>query len=223
MGKIYLTKKRSKSEYVDLTRQALNELFRSEESIYRVAQISEMVAKKKGTGYTKAGVQSSVSRALAELVEFNEILQVEQGYVPNDIDAIRHILRDRMVSDIEYSRGDIFTLSKKMMLIGVAPSSMDVAKRYFREYLGEKNCFDILEYGGYMVLLMVWFKKKDESSEDAAENVKKILQDIQDIVSEGFHKEDPQKRSKRKPAQPTSQETEAHDASPKENEAQSNN
>lgn len=193
MEKMTLGPKRSQSEYVKLTREALDELFTEEQRLYRVADISELVAKKKGNGYTKAAVQSSVSRALVDLINAEEVVGIERKYIPANKDAIRYILRSHLIDEIEYTREDIFVVFGKMLMIGVASGSIDAAKRLYRDYLG-KNCYDVLEYDGYLVLLVVWTKKKGTDGNVEKEDHRKVIQEIRSIVKEGFNKETKKKR-----------------------------
>ncbi|MBQ3531494.1 MAG: hypothetical protein IJA05_06195 [Oscillospiraceae bacterium] len=107
-------------------------------------------------GYPRENIQPAVSRALKALIEEKKIIKLKKNtYLPFNRYKLREIIEEEIKKNIIFERPDIFVASNSVILLPVAPKSLHFSKEIFRQYLGEDDCYDILEYSGYLVLMLV--------------------------------------------------------------------
>ena len=146
---------------------------------------------------TYIDVQSQVSKALKALKEANMVYPIGSLYYPYIPEAMRYILRPKLV-ELPFNEDGIFFVSPSTVLLSIrgisektttennenldnTSTESDIVKKsldkkevikLFKDYLTDKHCFDVHIYNDYVVLLI---KGTDKEIEDIDEELKDIV------------------------------------------------
>lgn len=136
--------------------------------------------------------QSSVSKQLKALMDEKKVLKLETNvYVPYTSEFLRDNIKKRIIDSISFNRRNVFVFSSSRYTVGNDENDINVAysllldirfdhialaKELFKQYIGDKNIYDILEFYGKLLVMI-------EGKENAVEQLKK---DIFKIVEEAY-------------------------------------
>lgn len=124
--------------------------------------------------YDPKGQQPAVSRALKQLVARQKIIKKEDNtYIPYNHETERDLLREEIIKTVKFGKQPIFTISLSTWLVDVERSSIANAKNLFEKYLGS-NCYNVLEFNGYLMLLVTG---KKETRKALQEEIKQIQEE----------------------------------------------
>ena len=149
--------------------------------------------------YQRNGCQPSVSKHLESLCKEKRVLKIENDvYVPYNLTDARKILKNSLIDSVSFNRGTIFVISSNQeemksendkekdyvyatcsMLVDVRYDYIATAKELFKQYIGVKSYYDIMDFQGKMLIMI-------HGSND---EVIELRKDIRDIVKESYKKE----------------------------------
>lgn len=128
---------------------------RQDEIVSRLSRIKKDLAgaNSKYT-YKLSNLQPQASRYLKILSNEKKIIKKEgSGYVPYDIKFKRKPIADKIKKEVIFTSPTLFKMNSYSVLIHVDPRSLYTAKILFKEYL-EEDCFDVLQFDGYVLILL---------------------------------------------------------------------
>lgn len=126
--------------------------------------------------YEFESIQPSTSRALKQMVQAKQLLKLpDKSYIPFDISEARKQIAIQIMEEIQFNREEIFCLSPAVILLDVHPKSISKAKELFEQYLGQKNCYDIIDFQGYLMLMMLSVGKDEKDLAQLTQDIRKIV------------------------------------------------
>lgn len=152
-----------------------------------------------GAGYSVASVQPMVSRVLKDLHKRDHVIKVgKRCYTLYTHEKAKPAIKANIIEDVIFTKRDLLQVSTRAVFIGVK-GDIDRAKELFSKYIGDKDCYDVLEVDNH--LLVLFTKQQNKES--------KLIPELKEIVRKGYDRQDPKTLKKIKGAQeaPETQET----------------
>ena len=129
-----------------------------------------------GAKYEQESIQPSVSRTLKRMVQDGQLIKLSnKTYIPFDITVARKQIAMQIMEEIEFNRAEIFCISPTVILLDIHPKSVSRAKDLFAQYLGQKNCYDIVDFQGYVMLMILSDTNDKKDLEKLTEDIRKIV------------------------------------------------
>ena len=125
--------------------------------------------------YETDSIQPSVSRTLKRMVQDKQLIKLpDKTYTPFDITVARKQIAVQIMKEIEFNREEIFCMSESVILLDIHPKSVSRAKDLFAQYLGQRNCYDIVDFQGYVMLMLLSDTTDKKDLEKLTEDIRKI-------------------------------------------------
>ena len=153
-----------------------------------------------GSGYSVGSVQPMVSRALKDLCEKDLVIKVgKKCYTLYTHEKAKPAIKANIIDEVIFTKRNLLQVSTRAVFIGVK-GDIDQAKELFRRYIGEKECYDVLEVDNHILILFA--KKQDAKSE--------LISELKKIVRAGYDCQDPKTMKKVKGKQMASETQETN-------------
>lgn len=161
----------------ELTLRVIRDIYKNGKPAPNQNQIVNRVTEIKNLGasypYAPKSQQPAVSRALKNLVAKNAVIKTKANrYLPYNLETGRAILKPEIIKNVKFGKKAIFQMSPTTWLLDIERSSMATAKTLFTQYLGP-NCYDIIEFNGYLMLLFAGRIKEHEDLRREIMNIRK--------------------------------------------------
>ena len=133
-----------------------------------------------GGYYKEKSIQPSVSRAIKRMVQDKQLIKLpDKTYIPFDITVARKQIAIQIMEEIQFDRKEIFCMSESVILLDIHPKSVSRAKDLFAQYLGQRNCYDIVDFQGYVMLMLL-------SDTNDKKDLKQLTEDIRKIAKKEY-------------------------------------
>lgn len=180
------------------TQSIISEKIQKEKNLEREQRAKEEGPSNQPVYYSNC--QSSVSKCLKALINEKRILKIQYEkknvYIPYKVEYARNSIKERITNLVVFNQETVFLFAsgrEKMrikatgeecvyatcsLLVDVSFDYIVTAKELFREYIGTKNCYEVMEFQGKVLIMIRGLK----------DEVNMLKRNIRGIVKETYNK-----------------------------------
>ena len=145
-----------------------------------VPENREYTVEENGAGsVTKETVKSGVNRAVKVLKDREAILDIDGGYLINNIHTRFYKYEKEFLEEDYFMDPALFRVYDGVYAVKVDENHMDAAKRIFYTLLGKENCFSINKWENLLILML---RQSDEDIKAAEEKIKNAAAEQESTV-----------------------------------------